>query len=86
MENIKFDNLALRVLPIDSIQENYVRNVPGACFSKVNFIHFLFLYKSIPSNIKVKPTPVKNPKLVAYSIDALKLVDIDEEMAKVRFN
>ncbi|CAF4380887.1 unnamed protein product, partial [Rotaria sordida] len=30
----------------------------------------------------VKPTPVKNPKLVAYSSDALKLIDIDEEATK----
>ncbi|CAF1151995.1 unnamed protein product [Rotaria sordida] len=64
MEGIKFDNLALRVLPIDQVQENYVRTVSGACFSKV------------------KPTPVKNPKLVAYSSDALKLIDIDEEATK----
>ncbi|CAF2391635.1 unnamed protein product [Rotaria sp. Silwood2] len=63
MEGIKFDNLALRTLPIDSVQENYVRTVSGACFSKV------------------KPTRVKNPKLVAYSSDALRLIDIDEETA-----
>jgi hypothetical protein len=36
MEGIKFDNLALRTLPIDPVEENYVRNVSGACFSKVN--------------------------------------------------
>ncbi len=35
MEGIQFDNLALRTLPIDSVEENYVRNVSGACFSKV---------------------------------------------------
>jgi hypothetical protein len=38
MEGIKFDNLALRTLPIDPVEENYVRNVSGACFSKVNLI------------------------------------------------
>ncbi|CAF4167838.1 unnamed protein product, partial [Rotaria magnacalcarata] len=64
MEGMKFDNLALRVLPIDPIEENYVRTVSGACFSKV------------------KPTPVKSPKLVASSMDALRLIDIDEEVAK----
>ncbi|CAF3069804.1 unnamed protein product [Rotaria socialis] len=64
MEGIKFDNLALRVLPIDPIEENYVRTVSGACFSKV------------------KPTPVKSPKLVVSSMDALRLIDIDEEVAK----
>jgi hypothetical protein len=37
MEGIRFDNLALRVLPIDPVEENYVRSVSGACFSKVFF-------------------------------------------------
>jgi serine/tyrosine/threonine adenylyltransferase len=36
MDGIKFDNLALRVLPIDPVKENYVRSVAGACFSRVN--------------------------------------------------
>ena len=35
LETLNFDNLALRSLPIDSIADNYVRSVPGACFSKV---------------------------------------------------
>ncbi|CAF1531795.1 unnamed protein product [Adineta ricciae] len=64
MEGIKFDNLALRTLPIDPVEANYVRSVSGACFSKV------------------KPTPVKNPKLVAYSADALKLIDVGEDALK----
>ncbi|GBN19365.1 Selenoprotein O [Araneus ventricosus] len=55
---LKFDNLALRKLPIDPIDRNYVRTVNGACFSKVD------------------PTPVRNPKLVAYSSSALSLLDI----------
>ncbi|CAL1264867.1 unnamed protein product [Larinioides sclopetarius] len=55
---MKFDNLALRKLPIDPIDRNYVRTVNGACFSKVD------------------PTPVRNPKLVAYSSSALSLLDI----------
>lgn len=66
MENIRFDNLALRVLPIDPIEENYVRTVSAACFSRV------------------KPTPVKNPRIVAYSADALKLIDVTEDAIKVR--
>ncbi len=37
-ETLKFDNLALRSLPLDSIKENYVRQVSNACFSKVNGI------------------------------------------------
>jgi hypothetical protein len=36
MEGIKFDNLALRTLPIDPVEENYTRSVSGACFSKVD--------------------------------------------------
>ena len=35
LETLKFDNLALRSLPIDSVANNYVRSVAGACFSKV---------------------------------------------------
>ncbi|RWS17722.1 selenoprotein O-like isoform X2 [Dinothrombium tinctorium] len=31
---------------------------------------------------KVKPTPLKNPKMVCYSLDALKLVDINENEVK----
>ena len=65
MEEIRFDNLALRVLPMDPVEENYVRTVSGACFSRV------------------KPTPVKNPQLVAFSADALKLIDVSEEAMKV---
>lgn len=64
MDDLKFDNLALRTLPIDPIEDNYVRSVSGACFSRV------------------KPIPVKNPKLVAYSADALKLIGISEEAMK----
>jgi hypothetical protein len=37
-ETLKFDNLALKTLPIDSITDNYVREVRDACFSKV--IHY----------------------------------------------
>ena len=35
-ETLKFDNLALRTLPIDPIAENYVRQVKNAVFSRVN--------------------------------------------------
>lgn len=37
-EKLKFDNLVLRTLPIDPITENYIREVPNACFSKVIII------------------------------------------------
>lgn len=58
LNEINFDNSALRCLPIDPIIENRVRQVSGACFSRVS------------------PTPVKNPKLVSYSQEALNLLDI----------
>lgn len=37
-ETLKFDNLVLRTLPIDPITDNYIREVPNACFSKVIII------------------------------------------------
>lgn len=35
-ETLKFDNLALRTLPIDKEERNYVRTVSGAVFSRVS--------------------------------------------------
>lgn len=35
LETLKFDNQALKSLPIDQIAENYVRQVKNACFSKI---------------------------------------------------
>lgn len=35
-ETLRFDNLALRTLPIDPETENSIREVRGACFSKVD--------------------------------------------------
>ena len=35
LETLNLDNLALRCLPIDKEVKNYVRQVPGACFSRV---------------------------------------------------
>ncbi|GFS38767.1 protein adenylyltransferase SelO, mitochondrial [Nephila pilipes] len=58
LKSLKFDNLAIRRLPVDPEERNYVRTVNGACFSKV------------------MPTPVENPKLVAYSSSALSLLDL----------
>ena len=57
-KQIRFDNVALKSLPIDSETSNFVRQVPGACFSKVD------------------PTPVTNPQIVAVSLSALDLLDI----------
>ncbi|XP_013794175.1 selenoprotein O-like isoform X2 [Limulus polyphemus] len=36
LETLEFDNLALRRLPIDQEERNFVRVVEGACFSKVS--------------------------------------------------
>mmetsp|Transcript_36806 Transcript_36806/g.70949 ORF Transcript_36806/g.70949 Transcript_36806/m.70949 type:complete len:629 (-) Transcript_36806:321-2207(-) len=36
LEDLKFDNLALRALPLDEVKENYPRTVPNACFSIVD--------------------------------------------------
>ena len=35
LETLNFDNLVLRSLPIDPVKENFVRQVPNACFSLV---------------------------------------------------
>jgi serine/tyrosine/threonine adenylyltransferase len=35
LETLPFDNRALRELPVDPVEENYVREVRGACFSRV---------------------------------------------------
>lgn len=61
LETLNFDNLALRSLPIDKELENYVRQVSGACFSRV------------------QPTPVNSAKTVAYSSQAMSLLDLTEE-------
>ncbi|XP_055336014.1 protein adenylyltransferase SelO, mitochondrial-like [Paramacrobiotus metropolitanus] len=61
LESLNFDNLALQRLPIDPVSDNYVRQVNGACFSRVS------------------PTPVKNPKVVAYSSGAMALLDLPDE-------
>lgn len=35
LESLKFDNVALQSLPLDPVKENFVRQVPNACFSLV---------------------------------------------------
>uniref|UniRef100_T1ILI2 non-specific serine/threonine protein kinase n=1 Tax=Strigamia maritima TaxID=126957 RepID=T1ILI2_STRMM len=61
LESLRFDNLALRSLPLDKISENYTRSVNGACFSRV------------------VPSPVECPETVAYSSQALSLLDLPEK-------
>ena len=35
LESLRFDNQVLKRLPIDEDEQNYVRTVPGACFSRI---------------------------------------------------
>ncbi|XP_065052587.1 protein adenylyltransferase SelO, mitochondrial-like isoform X1 [Rhopilema esculentum] len=62
LENLNFDNKAVKELPLDnSVDPRVRRPVPGACFTSVN------------------QEPLENPETVAYSSDALSLLDIPEE-------
>jgi len=66
LDALNFDNSALKNLPLDPVEKNYVRrNVKGAIFSKV------------------MPTPVENPRVVAFSRSALELLDIDPDKAAI---
>jgi hypothetical protein len=58
----KFDNRALRALPVESEARNFVRQVSNACFSRV------------------RPTPVTNPQLIAYSPACVRLIGIQPEV------
>ncbi|XP_060100776.1 protein adenylyltransferase SelO, mitochondrial [Heteronotia binoei] len=57
---LRFDNRALRALPLDPCEDVVPRAVPGACFSRV------------------RPSPVRNPRLVALSPPALALLGVRE--------
>ncbi|XP_078091686.1 selenoprotein O1 isoform X1 [Mustelus asterias] len=61
LRSLRFDNLALRSLPLDPSQESASRQVPAACFSRV------------------RPAPVEQPRLVAYSLPALRLLGLEPE-------
>jgi len=58
-DHLKFENLALKELPVDDSMVRGSRKVSNKCHSLVD------------------TTPVENPKLVAFSTEALKLLDID---------
>jgi len=60
LETLRFDNIALRELPIDESRDTSQRQIRGACFSRVS------------------TTPVKNPKTVVYSTDAMGLLGLPE--------
>ncbi|OTF80076.1 hypothetical protein BLA29_004843, partial [Euroglyphus maynei] len=61
LNDLIFDNQILKCLPIDPVEENYVRTVKNACYSFVN------------------PSPLDNPRLVCYSSDALRLLDLNSD-------
>ena len=56
---LQFDNRFLAELPGDSEPRNFVREVLGACYSRV------------------QPTPVRDPKMVAFSPETANLLGID---------
>ena len=56
---LQFDNRFLAELPGDSESKNFVREVLGACYSRV------------------QPTPVRDPKMVAFSPETANLLGID---------
>lgn len=64
LETLHFDNQALKRLPLDKEEGNFVRQVPNAVFSLVD------------------PEPVDRPQMVAFSLPAMQLLDLDEEQMK----
>ncbi len=64
LESLFFDNRFVRNLPGDSESQNFRRQVPRACWSRV------------------LPTPVKAPKMVAWSKQAAALIGLDEEACR----
>jgi len=60
LSELVFDNRFLLELPADPIEENYRRQVSGACYSFV------------------KPTQVREPKLVCASAEVADLIDLQQ--------
>jgi len=60
LETLKFDNIALRELPVDESRDTSQRQVRGACYSRVS------------------TSPIKSPKTVIYSTDAMGLLGLPE--------
>ena len=52
LETLNFDNLVLRSLPIDTIEENYVREVRNACFSRVRISDLIMPNEECSSNFQ----------------------------------
>ncbi len=58
LDTLSFDNRFTEMLPKDPIEENYRREVLGACYSEV------------------RPTPVREPSLVAYAPEVAELIGL----------
>ena len=68
MKNLQFDNRFVRELPADPETGRHVRQVHGACYSRV------------------EPTPVRAPKLLAWSAEVAELLGFNEaDMLDPRF-
>ena len=68
MKNLQFDNRFVRELPADPETGRQVRQVHGACYSRV------------------EPTPVRAPKLLAWSAEVAELLGFNEaDMLDPRF-
>ncbi|KAK3578327.1 hypothetical protein CHS0354_039034 [Potamilus streckersoni] len=71
LETLHFDNLALRILPIDPEKQNFVRQVPGACFSlvkpeTVKNPSLVAFSKSALALLDIGEDQVKRPEFVEY--------------------
>jgi len=64
LSQLNFDNRLTTQLPADPIEDNFRRQVAGACYSRV------------------KPTPVRDPQLVACAREVAELLDLDEAQCR----
>ena len=71
LETLNFDNRALRSLPIDPVEENRVRQVNGACFSRidptpVNNPKLVAVSRSALALLGFSASEVRRPEFVEY--------------------
>ncbi|XP_041372040.1 protein adenylyltransferase SelO, mitochondrial-like [Gigantopelta aegis] len=71
LETLNFDNLALRSLPIDPVEENHVRQVSGACFSRVkpmpvNNPQLVVVSQSAIELLSISTSEIRRPEFVDY--------------------
>lgn len=106
LESLPFDNSALRALPLDPEERDYVRTVHGepaggsGALERVGGAPSRAEYRPTSSRprplsgsvssgacySRVRPTPIKNPALVAHSQPALDLLSLSpSEVAREEF-